>query len=522
MKKASRRVRRITLLVLVAVALSAAQTFLPNARQKLLRGTVAFASDILGFTEQVSPSTQTNATEPSVGVDRSDGTIYVAWQASGSHVARSDDGGRTFVQTPVSDFFGRDLGDVAIRVGGPTPCAVAMTNCLPGTHRVYLTSLERLPALLQTRLAFTDDRGAHWTINDLAGVNPFLVDRPWLAVLPSKANANQDSVYIAYHNFIDSEIYVASSHMGGQTGTFTTTIASLGHVVSPTILVTDPVTGIPFADSFCNTVPSGIEVDPETGQVYVQWITADPAANTTQGCNVTQIQNFHTVWTSRSDDGGVTWQANLVYDGAKSENTDDIFATIAVDDSGIPGKSGNVYSVFADNKLAVQQFDIWFSHSSDNGAIWALPVKVDGDKGTHFFPWIAAGSTGRVDFIWLNTTDLTPSNAALSPWSVTFAQTTNGDSATPKFNQTSVSSSVMHVGGICTNGIFCSLNGGNRDLADSISIAVDRGGSAALVWTDQGSVLNGPTHITYGCVKAQQSAIAGANPGLSCKGPAGP
>ena len=75
MKKASRRVRRITLLVLVAVALSAAQTFLPNARQKLLRGTVAFASDILGFTEQVSPSTQTNATEPSVGVDRSDGTI---------------------------------------------------------------------------------------------------------------------------------------------------------------------------------------------------------------------------------------------------------------------------------------------------------------------------------------------------------------------------------------------------------------------------------------------------------------
>src|SRR2546425_6570646 len=84
------------------------------------------------------------------------------------------------------------------------------------------------------------------------------------------------------------------------------------------------------------------------------------------------------------------------------------------------------------------------------------------------------------------------------------------------------SSGVMHVGGICTNGIFCSVSGGNRDLADSISIAIDRGGSAALAWTDQGNILHGPTDITYGCVRAQQSAIVGADAGLSCKGPAGP
>src|SRR5436190_15521504 len=83
----------------------------------------ALASDILGFTEEVSPEAETNATEPSVAVDRSDGTVYVAWQASGTHVARSDDGGRTFVQTPLADLLGPDLGDVHIRVGGPTPCA---------------------------------------------------------------------------------------------------------------------------------------------------------------------------------------------------------------------------------------------------------------------------------------------------------------------------------------------------------------------------------------------------------------
>ncbi|MCA1553443.1 MAG: hypothetical protein LC737_03605, partial [Chloroflexi bacterium] len=111
---------------------------------------IAFAGDILGFTEEVSPAEETNATEPSVAVDRSDGTIYVAWQASGSHVARSDDGGRTFVQTPIVDLFGRDLGDVHVRVGGATPCATPTSTCVPGAHRVYVSSLERLPLILQT------------------------------------------------------------------------------------------------------------------------------------------------------------------------------------------------------------------------------------------------------------------------------------------------------------------------------------------------------------------------------------
>src|SRR3989454_6494304 len=122
----------------------------------LVAGQSALAAN--AFTTRVSPSAQMNATEPSVAVDRSDGTIYIAWQASGTHVARSDDGGRSFVQTPINDPAGNDIGDVHLRVGGPTPCATPTSNCLPGTHRVYVTSLERLPVLLQTHLARSDDR----------------------------------------------------------------------------------------------------------------------------------------------------------------------------------------------------------------------------------------------------------------------------------------------------------------------------------------------------------------------------
>src|ERR687884_897173 len=249
----------------------------------------AGAGDILGFTEEVSPEAETNATEPYIDIDHSDGTVYVAWQASGTHVARSDDGGRSFVQTPIVSAFGRDVGDVDVRVGGPTPCVVPTTTCLPGTHRVYVSSLERLPLLLQTHLAWSDDRGAHWTINDVAAVNPSFIDRPWLAVYPSKVNANQDSVYISYHDFSASQIWVASSHNGGQT------------FVQTNVFANDPNAEV---QSFCNTVPSDVEVDPQTGEVYVQWITADPVQNTTGGCNISHLENFHQVWVAPSANGG--------------------------------------------------------------------------------------------------------------------------------------------------------------------------------------------------------------------------
>jgi len=475
----------------------------------ILAGTAVAATN---FSTQVSPATQTNATEPYIAIDQSDGTVWVAWQAGGSHAARSDDGGRTFVQTPEAGVFGRDIGDVDIAVGGPTPCTtgdvelIAGTVCLPGTHRVYLSSISEV-APLQIKLAYTDDRGANWTINPTAVANPSLVDRPWLAVYASKTSANHDQVYIAYHDFSVSQVWVATSNNGG---------AVFG--LSVDVFATDPRAQ---TSTFCNSIPSGVEVDRETGEVYVLWITSGLVENTTGGCNITQNENFHDVWMAHSATG-LLWDDHEVFNGPATSNSDDIFATLAVDDSGIAGVGGNVYATFPDNLRGAQIFDTWFTHSSDKGASWAGPALANSDKGTHFFPWIAAGSSGRVDFIWLNSPDYTPTDAEQSPWYVTFAQTTNGTSATPKFNQSGASSSVMHVGGICTNGIFCTVNSGNRDLADSISIAIDRGGSAGLVWTDQGRVLHGPTHIQYACITAQSSAVAGANTRLSCKGPAGP
>ena len=291
--------------VTIAASLAGAVLFLARPSPTFLQPAIAFASDILGFTKQVSSSSQTNATEPSVAVDRADGTVYVAWQASGTHVARSDDGGRTFTQ----ELSKSDVGDVDIRVGGPTPCAAITATCIPGKHRVYVSSIEELPLPLQTHLAYSDDRGANWTINNLAAFNPSFIDRPWLAVHPSQVSATQDQVYIAYHDFSASQINVAASNDGGQ---------DFGPSVD--VLAQN---ALAETESFCNTVPSGIEVDPETGEVYVEWITADPVQNTSMGCNITQIQNFHQVWVAHSPPAQgtslatitTTWDAHMVFDG---------------------------------------------------------------------------------------------------------------------------------------------------------------------------------------------------------------
>src|ERR671925_22430 len=60
----------------------------------------------------------------------------------------------------------------------------------------------------------------------------------WLAVYPSKVSADHDQVYIAYHDFSASQIWVATSNDGGQ-------------VFGPSVNVyaNDPNAGI---QSFCN------------------------------------------------------------------------------------------------------------------------------------------------------------------------------------------------------------------------------------------------------------------------------
>jgi hypothetical protein len=66
-----------------------------------------------------------------------------------------------------------------------------------------------------------------------------------------------------------------------------------------------------------------------------------------------------------------------------------------------------------------------------------------------------------------------------------FAQTTNGLATTPLFTQSRVTGGKpMHTADICLAGTLCLLTGGNRNLADFQTVAVDKCGAAQMVFTD--------------------------------------
>ena len=136
---------------------------------------------------------------------------------------------------------------------------------------------------------------------------------------------------------------------------------------------------------------------------------------------------------------------------------------------------------------------IWVSRRS--GEHWSAPLRVNATSQTAVFPAIVAGNAGKVDVMWLGTDAATP-DAPDAQWNVFFAQSKNATAASPNWSIGQVTPQVMHRGDICRNGLNCNIFGGNRDLADFISIAIDSQGMANMVWTDDAS--QSPKAIMFG------------------------
>jgi hypothetical protein len=167
--------------------------------------------------------------------------------------------------------------------------------------------------------------------------------------------------------------------------------------------------------------------------------------------------------------------------------------------------------------------DMYIVTSPDQGAHWTLPFKVNQTTGSFFFPWIHAGSAGRVDVANYFSTTLRP-NDPTSVWFVGMAQVTGAvahylsganatyDSipvATPEIqlDPNHVHGNGTTGGGICTYGTFClAVPGSNRGLADVFEVHLDPAGGANVAWTSD----NGGNHIGFACQDSGPSAFAGA------------
>lgn len=89
---------------------------------------------------------------------------------------------------------------------------------------------------------------------------------------------------------------------------------------------TDVVASSPAAEAatFCNSIPGGVKVvqsGRHSGRVYAAWLAADLPSNVATGCNLTQLDTFHSVWIAWSDDQGATWTAHPVCTTAASGTT---------------------------------------------------------------------------------------------------------------------------------------------------------------------------------------------------------
>ena len=470
--------------------------------------------------------------EPSL-VSDSHGTLYAATPSGGTLTYRSTDKGATWQATTTAD---KNSGDDCLGVDQ--------------SDAVYLCNLAgsqgKLP--LQADVFKSTDKGGSWAHGAgfapmcATSCNPFGVDRDWVdaAILPPNTSTDKSEVVLMYHDFYGpSAIWVNISTDGGKT--FGTPI----DVLAQPAITPGAVQGTLVAQgyTFCNTVPAGVGIVrpglPHAGRIYVGWIAADLPQDL-EGCNITQLESFHTVWISWSDDGGATWTAQQAYDAGIGHDTSTPFIAMTLDNQGNPyfgfaaqAPGSNPATCAAESAAGTLQSDtscqynmnvVW---SQDGGATWdgggglipgsaatAYQVNPPGETGTHFYPAIAAGNPGQVDVAYLYTPTVLPTNPggkalaggcagpdptignpptypAACNWNLYFGQSVNLTSTpdTATWKTVAATTTPMHVGDICNLGIFCLAPSSNRHLLDFIQIAIDpTTGCAHIAYPDDNTV----------------------------------
>jgi hypothetical protein len=207
------------------------------------------------------------------------------------------------------------------------------------------------------------------------------------------------------------------------------------------------------------TSPGYIDVDHSDGTIYVSH------------------QNSNAMYVSHSTDGGSTWTTRLV-DGLTAHGH--LFDPVKV------GDDGTVYTVWSNDR------HIYYSYSQDHGDSWSTPAVVENPdlSLTNVFPWLEAGSDGRLDVVWFGTQS---ENIGAAEWDVYFAQSLDANTATPTFRQQIVSDHRIHGSNISEGGL---TGAANRNLGDYFQVAYDPQGAAVISFSDDHNDFDGNTYVT--------------------------
>jgi hypothetical protein len=281
-------------------------------------------------------------------------------------------------------------------------------------------------------------------------------DRPWLAT-------DGHAFYLSFHDLLTGNIDILRSPAGTEAGLAYTPMAP---VLSPG----DAAVG--------NNQLGDLLADRRHPGVLHQVYTTTAGATLGLGGGSSAVQNV--VRMATSVDGGATWtQHTVLSDPAATAGFASVFPAAALD------AAGSLYVAVSDDARVL------VLSSRDRGATWGRPVRVDPGIGAAVFPWVAAGGDGGVVVSWLGSR-VTGADAPDASWQVYAAETLDGAASAPAYRLFTVSDRVVHVKGICQQGVGCRSG---RELGDFFQVAVGADGVAALAWADDG--LGGPAVVRF-------------------------
>jgi hypothetical protein len=501
----------------------------------------AIASTGIKFSRAVVVDQQRPGFEPDVKVDGK-GTTYTSvpfgFSTTQSFVWSSADHGQSYQLTP---------GNVG--PGKPATCAGGGDTDLfvDRANNLYFSDLQGLTNISQS---VSSDGGSTWTTN-CAGVPNTPDDRMWFAGSGTLASN--------LHLYEDFDATNSSSSQGNQlVETVSTDGVHFLPVVNPNAAIQCP--GASPQD--CVTNNEGISgnqvVDPASGNIYL----AHTTTNGTSSEVGVQVSTGVVSQNGPVTQGTWTESSNLVAPlcpdpscvdsaGNPEEIAGENFATIARD------SAGYLYVTFTAGSLDHTSTDpnfgaltaperVYVVHSLTTapakGAVtWSAPEPIS-SGGTNTFPWIVAGSNGRVDVAWYHADETSEQGTCASgsgtctnygaaslthaEWSVELGQSLNAHADQSAYTVNPVSEHPVKYGQICTNGLGC-VTGGDRSLGDFLQVSIDNRGAALVSYVDDTSADTaagenaGPEEISHQIggpsLLASVGSISGPNggPGLN-------
>lgn len=535
--------RRLSLAVAAGVAVSAAALAAPALAHPALRPATAPQSATTGgyrFSHEVVVDEQRSGFEPDIETGPGDMLYTSVPNGSSTSISwlwSSIDHGNSFQFVP-----GQVMGSGRLLTcpqgGGDTELQLDPSGDL------FFSDLQNLTNLTDS---VSTNKGATFTSNCASQPN-VIVDRMWYAIQGDYKGGSPTPNFRIYEDY--DAVAQGMNPANPTTNQLVLTASNNGLAFAPVINTNPSGSCLGGGVYDCVTDDEGIsgnlKIAPN-GDVLIAHTSADGnQIEVSRGVISGTFPALTATWTTYKLNTSLC--PDFPVDAAHVNKSEICgatnFATIAED------SAGHFYVSFASQKMTdinlsgtptlvpTGPYEVYVAGSSD-GVHWNNPVQVSSAPNTsNAFPWITAGSNGRVAVAWYaaNETHEKPvtggvngtisgQTASPDPYGYKFDELNHAEfsvqagisldalASHPSYTVATVSEHPIKYGPICTGGLDCSVTQGDRSLGDFLQVNHDARGALVFSYVDDTSNYYsvGPT-----------GAVASSGPGVVVRQIGGP